>query len=101
MGDQSPELIEKAKKITVTLQELRPGSQALSRSSSNISDGDLPRRKAEPAYSFVGMHCIFDQCKAMGNSFENLNYNFSLPNPTPPKKKIIKKKKIKSFHSLH
>ncbi|CAL5388661.1 unnamed protein product [Camellia sinensis] len=32
---------------------------------SNASDGDHPRRKAEPGYSFVGMHCIFDQCKAM------------------------------------
>ncbi|KAI5673163.1 hypothetical protein M9H77_13527 [Catharanthus roseus] len=48
-----------------TSRELQSGSQALSRSSSNISNGDLPRKKAEPAYSFVGMHCIFDQCKAM------------------------------------
>jgi hypothetical protein len=24
------------------------------------------RRKPEPAYSFVGMHCIFDHCKGMG-----------------------------------
>lgn len=48
-----------------TSRELRSTSQALSRSSSNVSDGDLPRKRAEPAYSFVGMHCIFDQCKAM------------------------------------
>lgn len=33
--------------------------------SSTASDNDsLRRRGAEPAYSFVGMHCIFDQCKA-------------------------------------
>ncbi|XVF17324.1 hypothetical protein REPUB_Repub10bG0110600 [Reevesia pubescens] len=33
--------------------------------SSSISDSDHPRRQEiEPAYSFVGMHCIFDQCKS-------------------------------------
>ncbi|OMO75586.1 hypothetical protein COLO4_26004 [Corchorus olitorius] len=33
--------------------------------SSSISDSDRPRRRGvEHAYSFVGMHCIFDQCKA-------------------------------------
>ncbi|KAF5443890.1 hypothetical protein F2P56_036412 [Juglans regia] len=33
--------------------------------SSNASDNDHPRQRgAELAYSFVGMHCIFDQCKA-------------------------------------
>lgn len=53
------------------LQDVRNGSQALSRSSSNVSDSDVPRKKAEPAYSFVGMHCIFDQCKAMGNYFND------------------------------
>ena len=32
---------------------------------SNASDSDRPRhRGVEPAYSFVGMHCIFDQCRA-------------------------------------
>ncbi|XP_027354574.1 WD repeat-containing protein 13 [Abrus precatorius] len=32
---------------------------------SSASESDRPRhRGAEPAYSFVGMHCIFDQCKA-------------------------------------
>lgn len=31
--------------------------------SSSLGDNDHLRRKAEPAYSFVGMHCIFDQCK--------------------------------------
>ncbi|KAL7002666.1 hypothetical protein U1Q18_003821 [Sarracenia purpurea var. burkii] len=49
-------------------RELRSSSQALSHSasfSSNASDIDHPRRRSEPAYSFVGMHCIFDQCKAM------------------------------------
>ena len=54
------------------MQDLRSpsqASQALSRTtsfSSNVSDtDDRPRRRSEPAYSFVGMHCIFDQCKAM------------------------------------
>ncbi|KAK8622272.1 hypothetical protein V6N13_117195 [Hibiscus sabdariffa] len=33
--------------------------------SSSMGDSDRPRGQgAEPAYSFVGMHCIFDQCKA-------------------------------------
>ena len=37
--------------------------------SSTASDNDSQRRRgAEPAYSFVGMHCIFDQCKAAGIS---------------------------------
>ncbi|KAM3376975.1 WD repeat-containing protein 13 [Capsicum galapagoense] len=55
-----------------SLKDLRSpsqASQALSRTtsfSSNVSDtDDRPRRRSEPAYSFVGMHCIFDQCKAM------------------------------------
>ncbi|XP_059653746.1 uncharacterized protein LOC132300597 [Cornus florida] len=49
-------------------KELRSGNQTLSHSaslSSNLSDSDRPRRRAEPAYSFVGMQCIFDQCKSM------------------------------------
>ncbi|CAL9067208.1 uncharacterized protein LOC103975275 [Musa acuminata AAA Group] len=32
--------------------------------SSNTSDLDRQIRYVEPAYSFVGMHCIFDNCKA-------------------------------------
>ncbi|XP_024960112.1 WD repeat-containing protein 13-like isoform X3 [Cynara cardunculus var. scolymus] len=47
-------------------------SQTLSHTNSlgsNLSETDHPRRKAEPAYSFVGMHCIFDQCKAMDFDF--------------------------------
>ncbi|XP_022896699.1 WD repeat-containing protein 13-like [Olea europaea var. sylvestris] len=51
-----------------TSRDLRSGSRALSfrtSVSSNASDTEIPRRKGEPAYSFVGMHCIFDQCKAM------------------------------------
>lgn len=52
-----------------TSREVRSESRALSHTtsfSSNASDkSDHPRRKAEPAYSFVGMHCIFDQCKDM------------------------------------
>ncbi|GMP51153.1 hypothetical protein CsSME_00017499 [Camellia sinensis var. sinensis] len=39
--------------------------QSFSSKASNASHGDHQRRKAEPGYSFVGMHCIFDQCKAM------------------------------------
>ncbi|KAK1423902.1 hypothetical protein QVD17_19212 [Tagetes erecta] len=41
-----------------------PLSQAVSLGT-NSSDSEHPRRKAEPAYSFVGMHCIFDECKSM------------------------------------
>ncbi|KAL2477053.1 Transducin/WD40 repeat-like superfamily protein [Forsythia ovata] len=51
-----------------TSRDLRSGSRALSfhtSFSSNASDTEFPRRKGEPAYSFVGMHCIFYQCKAM------------------------------------
>lgn len=43
-------------------------SQTLSRTVSlgaNLSDIEQPGRKPEPAYSFVGMHCIFDECKSM------------------------------------
>ncbi|XP_052192899.1 uncharacterized protein LOC127801641 [Diospyros lotus] len=46
----------------------RSDSAALSHSpsfGSNASDVDHPRKRAEPGYSFVGMHCVFDQCKAM------------------------------------
>lgn len=32
--------------------------------SSSLSDSDRLIRKVEPAYSFVGMHCIFDNCKS-------------------------------------
>lgn len=49
-------------------RDLQSSSRALSHStsfSSNASDIERPRKKGEPAYSFVGMHCIFDQCKAM------------------------------------
>ncbi|XP_034681600.1 WD repeat-containing protein 13 [Vitis riparia] len=48
-------------------RDLRSGYQASSHRtsfSSSASDNDPPVRKVEPAYSFVGMHCIFDQCKA-------------------------------------
>ncbi|PIN12099.1 hypothetical protein CDL12_15299 [Handroanthus impetiginosus] len=51
-----------------TGRDIRSVSRALSHStsfSSNASDIEYPRKKGEPAYSFVGMHCIFDQCKAM------------------------------------
>ncbi|KAG6653361.1 WD repeat-containing protein 13-like isoform X1 [Carya illinoinensis] len=49
-------------------RDLQSGKPDLSRRtsfSSNASDNDRPRKRgAELAYSFVGMHCIFDQCKA-------------------------------------
>ncbi|XWS54958.1 hypothetical protein CRYUN_Cryun10bG0134100 [Craigia yunnanensis] len=49
-------------------RDLRSGTLASNHRtsfSSSISDSDHPRRQGvEPAYSFVGMHCIFDQCKA-------------------------------------
>ncbi|KAM1002521.1 uncharacterized protein LOC126586671 isoform X2 [Malus sylvestris] len=48
-------------------RDVQSGSQPSPRRSfgSSISDSDRPRpRRAEPAYSFVGMHCIFDQCTA-------------------------------------
>ncbi|KAF9594885.1 hypothetical protein IFM89_035046, partial [Coptis chinensis] len=32
--------------------------------SSSLSDYDRLLRKVEPAYSFVGMHYIFDTCKS-------------------------------------
>lgn len=49
-------------------RRLQSGSQVLSHSpssSSIASEIDHPRRRVELAYSFVGMHCIFDQCRAM------------------------------------
>ncbi|KAG6413422.1 hypothetical protein SASPL_126131 [Salvia splendens] len=48
--------------------DLRSSSRRLSRTtslSSITSETEHPRKKVEPAYSFVGMHCIFDQAKAM------------------------------------
>ncbi|OVA08702.1 WD40 repeat [Macleaya cordata] len=48
-------------------RDLRGGNVAHSHRtsfSSSMSDTDRPLRKVEPAYSFVGMHCIFDNCKA-------------------------------------
>ncbi|KAK9164262.1 hypothetical protein Syun_005164 [Stephania yunnanensis] len=48
-------------------RDLRGSSQALShRSSFSSSIGETGRLfpKVEPAYSFVGMHCVFDNCKA-------------------------------------
>ncbi|GER50334.1 transducin/WD40 repeat-like superfamily protein, partial [Striga asiatica] len=54
--------------LTQTAGDVRSFSQAMSHRtsfSSSTSDIEFPRKKGEPAYSFVGMHCIFDQCKAM------------------------------------
>ncbi|GAV72121.1 WD40 domain-containing protein [Cephalotus follicularis] len=49
-------------------RDVRSGNLASSHRdsfSSTASDNCRPRRRGvEPAYSFVGMHCIFDQCKA-------------------------------------
>ncbi|PRQ23929.1 putative transcription factor WD40-like family [Rosa chinensis] len=48
--------------------DVHSGSQPSSRTSfgSSTSDNDdrLCQRGEQPAYSFVGMHCIFDQCRA-------------------------------------
>ncbi|KAL3580688.1 hypothetical protein D5086_018523 [Populus alba] len=47
------------------LQSINPSSTRRTSFSSTASDNDSLRRQGpEPAYSFVGMHCIFDQCKA-------------------------------------
>ncbi|KAG0539631.1 hypothetical protein BDA96_03G339000 [Sorghum bicolor] len=49
------------------LRDLRSNSGVLSRTlsiGSKHSDTERHVRFAEPAYSFVGMHCIFDNCKA-------------------------------------
>ncbi|KAL7156587.1 hypothetical protein ABFS83_02G019600 [Erythranthe nasuta] len=51
-----------------TNRDIKSFSRTLSHNtsfSSNASDIEYPRKKSEPAYSFVGMHCILDQCKAM------------------------------------
>ncbi|KAL0422800.1 UNVERIFIED_CONTAM: WD repeat-containing protein 13 [Sesamum latifolium] len=51
-----------------TSRDVRSSIRALSHRtsfSSNASDIEYPRKKGELAYSFVGMHCIFDQCKTM------------------------------------
>ncbi|XP_043709473.1 WD repeat-containing protein 13 [Telopea speciosissima] len=48
-------------------RDLRGYNQSLSHRtsfSSSTSDSERVRYKVEPAYSFVGMHCIFDNCKA-------------------------------------
>ncbi|KAL6614399.1 hypothetical protein ACP70R_036669 [Stipagrostis hirtigluma subsp. patula] len=50
-----------------SIRDLRSNSGMLSRTvsiSSKQSDSERLVRFAEPAYSFVGMHCIFDNCKA-------------------------------------
>ncbi|CAL0303429.1 unnamed protein product [Lupinus luteus] len=47
------------------VQNGNPASNHRTSFGSSASDSDRPRhRGVEPAYSFVGMHCIFDQCKA-------------------------------------
>ncbi|XP_014494602.1 WD repeat-containing protein 13 [Vigna radiata var. radiata] len=47
------------------LQNANPVHNHRSSFGSSVSDSDRPRhRRAESAYSFVGMHCIFDKCKA-------------------------------------
>ncbi|XP_057543067.1 uncharacterized protein LOC130821355 [Amaranthus tricolor] len=48
-------------------RDIQSSCQARNSFSSSTSDNDhrfdRQRKKAEPAYSFVGMHCIFDHCK--------------------------------------
>ncbi|KAJ6897391.1 hypothetical protein NC651_023301 [Populus alba x Populus x berolinensis] len=47
------------------LRSINPSSTRRTSFSSTASDNDsLHRQGPEPVYSFVGMHCIFDQCKA-------------------------------------
>lgn len=47
------------------LQNANPVYNHRTSFASSASDSDRPRhRGVEAAYSFVGMHCIFDQCKA-------------------------------------
>ncbi|KAF3785152.1 WD repeat-containing protein 13 [Nymphaea thermarum] len=46
------------------LQGLNPALSHCASSSSTFSESDHLIRFVEPAYSFVGMHCIFDSCKA-------------------------------------
>ncbi|KAF5179644.1 Wd repeat-containing protein [Thalictrum thalictroides] len=46
------------------LRGLNQASSHRTSFSSSLSDSDRLIRKVEPAYSFVGMHCIFDNCKA-------------------------------------
>lgn len=55
--------------VTCLMQDLRSNNGVLSRTvsiGSKQSDTERHVRFAEPAYSFVGMHCIFDNCKASG-----------------------------------
>lgn len=64
------------------LQELQCGNIASSHRnsfSSTASDSDRPRFQiVEPPYSFVGMHCVFDQSKASGTYFLFYLYTLSL-----------------------
>ncbi|KAF9619250.1 hypothetical protein IFM89_005804 [Coptis chinensis] len=46
------------------LRGLNQASSHRTSFSSSLSDSDSLLRKVEPAYSFVGMHCIFDTCKS-------------------------------------
>lgn len=49
------------------MRDLRSNSGVLNQAisiGSKQSDTERHVRFAEPAYSFVGMHCIFDNCKA-------------------------------------
>ncbi|TYI33863.1 hypothetical protein ES332_A04G164600v1 [Gossypium tomentosum] len=55
-------------------KDQRSGSVASTNRSSSLSDSDRPRQRGvEPAYSFVGMHCIFDQCKAAVLKFGHMS----------------------------
>lgn len=53
------------------MQDLRdsqtPSHNTVSSFGVSSTEFEHPRRKTEHAYSFVGMHCIFDECKSMGN----------------------------------
>ncbi|RRT66909.1 hypothetical protein B296_00030035 [Ensete ventricosum] len=61
------------------LKDLRCSNQSFVQRasfSSNTSDLDRQIRYVEPAYSFVGMHCIFDNCKVSGNFKPKRGYIF-------------------------
>ncbi|KAG6761566.1 hypothetical protein POTOM_034794 [Populus tomentosa] len=62
------------------LRSINPSSTRRTSSSSTASDNDSLRRQGpEPGDSFVGMHCIFDQCKAAGISLRYQHTLLSCP----------------------
>jgi len=67
--------------VLYLLQDLRGLNNSFGhRSSCSSSTGDTDRQVqfVEPAYSFVGMHCIFDNCKASGDFYLHEKSSFCL-----------------------